>query len=400
MLGTLMVRCAVWVLLVATGLATSAVGADPSDGTEARKPLVGVYYYPWYRSPNRFARNASADTGWMHRALRGRLEPKQLPAEGVYSSRSAKTIGNHIAQSKRGGIDFWVVSWWGPKSSTDRTFNKHILPHANAGDLKYALFYESKGRFRSFENPNFKTLADDFNYMADHYFDNPHYLRIDGKPVVFLYLTRAYFRGRGHDELRQLRAELPNVYLIGDDIFEGGSDKDAYRPEYARLWDAVTAYDVYGQSSKRLGGTRAALAHLNNTYANARKVANGVGTGFIPAVSAGYNDRAVREGHPGRARYFTDVPGSKEGDFFRAMIREVGLPNLDPRTGNIMMVNSFNEWYEDTQIEATTGAAPPTAKDDSKTGTFYTEGDTYTDYGYLYLDILREETTHATVNRR
>ena len=75
------------------------------------------------------------------------------------------------------------------------------------------------------------------------------------------------------------------------------------------------------------------------------------------------------------------------------MIRDVGLPNLDPRADNIMMVNSFNEWYEDTQIEATSGTAPPTKKDNSKSGDFYTEGDTYRDYGYLYLDILKEETT-------
>lgn len=368
-------------------LGPTAVGSELSGEREAVQPLVGVYYYPWYDAPRRAARNGVPTIGWMRRALRGRLEPKQLPKLGVYSSRNAETIGSHIAQSKRGGIDFWVVSWWGPKGSTDTTFKRHILPHPNAGRLKFALFYESKGRFGSFENPDFGTLVDDFKYMAKHYFSHPHYLRIDGKPVVYLYLTRTFFRDRGHEELRQLRAELPDVYLIGDDIFG-----EAYKPEYARLWDAVTAYDVYGQSSKGLGGTRAALSRLNANYVNARKIANSVGTGFIPAISAGYNDRAVRAGHPGRARYFEDVANSKEGDVFRAMIREIALPNLDPRTGDIMMVNSFNEWYEDTQIEATTGTGPPTAKDDSASGTFYTEGGTYTDYGYLYLDILREET--------
>ncbi len=369
-----------------------AAGTQPSGTPDVKKPLVGAYYYPWYTAPWNASRSGSPAIGWMHKALRGRLTPRQLPKLGVYSSKNSETIADHIAQSKRGGIDFWVVSWWGPRGWKDRIFKNHILSHPNAGQLKYALFYESTGRFGSFAKPSFRRLVDDFKYMADNYFDNPHYLRIDGKPVVYIYLTRAYFRGRGHEELRQLRQELPDVYLVGDDVFATGKADDKYRTEYARLWDAVTAYDVYGQSSKTLGGTHAALDKLNATYASAREIANAVGTGFIPAVSAGYNDRAVREGHPGRARYFTDVPDSKEGDIFRAMIREVGLPNLDPLTGNIMMVNSFNEWYEDTQIEATAGTAPPTSKDDSGSGTFYTEGDTYTDYGYLYLDILREET--------
>ena len=54
------------------------------------------------------------------------------------------------------------------------------------------------------------------------------------------------------------------------------------------------------------------------------------------------------------------------------------------------MVTSFNEWYEDSQIEATSGAAPPSDTDDSESGTHYTGGQRYVDYEYLYLDILRE----------
>lgn len=66
------------------------------------------------------------------------------------------------------------------------------------------------------------------------------------------------------------------------------------------------------------------------------------------------------------------------------------LPHLDPRCGRIMMVTSFNEWYEDTQIEPTSGVARPSTTDDSDSGTYYTGGDRYVDYGYLYLDILRD----------
>ncbi|MBM4152944.1 MAG: hypothetical protein FJ220_05435 [Kiritimatiellaceae bacterium] len=56
------------------------------------------------------------------------------------------------------------------------------------------------------------------------------------------------------------------------------------------------------------------------------------------------------------------------------------------------MVTSFNEWYEDSQIEATTGTLPSSNTDDSESGTYYTGGETYVDYGHLYLDILKEET--------
>lgn len=42
-------------------------------------------------------------------------------------------------------------------------------------------------------------------YMKTHYFSNPSYLKIDGKPVVFVYLTRVYFRNQGDKALAGLR---------------------------------------------------------------------------------------------------------------------------------------------------------------------------------------------------
>jgi hypothetical protein len=109
----------------------------------------------------------------------------------------------------------------------------------------------------------------------------------------------------------------------------------------------------------------------------------------MPTVATGYNDTADRKGHAGSARRLVDRPGSREGDLFRLMIKEAGLPHLDDKCGRIMMITSFNEWYEDTQIEATSGTMPATAHDDSESARAFTGGDQYEDYAYLYLDMLR-----------
>jgi len=73
------------------------------------------------------------------------------------------------------------------------------------------------------------------------------------------------------------------------------------------------------------------------------------------------------------------------------MIRQAALPNIDPSCNNIIMITSFNEWYEDSQIEATAGTSPASSTDDSDSGTYYTGGQRYEDYGHLYLDILKQE---------
>jgi glycoprotein endo-alpha-1,2-mannosidase len=367
-------RYVVIVLLMITCEVTIS-SVQAIDNASVDKPVVGVYYYPWYRRTREW-----------QRVMRQHLKEPQEPKVGLYRSDDPNVVAEHIAQSLRGGISFWAVSWWGPEQHCDVTFQNAILKHPDAGKLKYAILYESTGRFRRFSNPNYTHWIPDLTYMKEHYFDHPCYLRIDGKPVIFIYLTREYFRNKGHEALKEMREKFPNIYLVGDDVFGAG-----YRSEWAKNFDAVTAYDVYGQSVSRFGGTRKAIEFLADNYRHAKAQANGVGTAFMPTIAPGYNDTAVRRGHPGRARYFTDVQGSKEGDIFRAMIREVALPHLDPRCGSIMMITSFNEWYEDTQIEATSGIARPSDSDDSETGTYFTGGDRYVDYGYLYLDILRKQ---------
>ncbi len=374
--------------VIAIGKTKTLQKATESKMSASAKPSVGVYYYCWY--------DGDGGSRWYRRnpwrrAMRLHLKDPQKPKSGLYDSRDPKVIADHIEQSVRGGISFWAVSWWGPGGSKDDTFRDHILKHPDSSKLKYAILYESTGRMRSFDNPNYSRWIGDLEYLKKNYFDDPRYLRIRGRPVIFFYLSREYFRNKGQDALKQMRDKFPEIYLVGDDVYFGDDSIGDYKAEWAKNFDAVTAYDVYGQSIGKFGGTHKAVEFLAKNYQQAKKTANSVGTAFMPAIAPGYNDTAVRRGHPGRARYFTDVENSKEGDIFREMIRQAALPNIDPSCDNIIMVTSFNEWYEDSQIEATAGTSPASSTDDSSSGTYYTGGQRYADYGYLYLDILKEE---------
>ena len=90
-------------------------------------------------------------------------------------------------------------------------------------------------------------------------------------------------------------------------------------------------------------------------------------------------------------RYLTDVAGSGEGSLFSAELDQSVLPNLDAAAGNMMMVSTFNEWHEDTQIEPS-NIAPATSIDISGSNT-YSQGYAYTGYGNLYLDLLHQKTS-------
>ena len=341
--------------------------------------MVGVYYYPWH----------GPGTGGhgFDNTLRDHLVPKQYPELGHYDNSDPDVIGAHINQSVQANINFWACSWWGPGGFEDNIIKNHILTHEQAGELKYAIMYESTGRLGSFSSPDYSRLVPDVQYLSDNYFGNPNYLKIDGRPVIFIYLTRVYFRNQGDAALADLRAAFPNLYIVADDVFGRH-----YSSSYASKWDAVTAYDVYGQTLGSYGSTQAALNRLEDILNDAKTAANSVGIGLIPFASPGFNDRGVRDGHSGAPRYFEDNPQSVEGDLFRAMLRDVVVPKVDLLANKILMVTSFNEWHEDTQIEPTMGTAGTTRLDDSVTREYYTEGDYYADYGHLYLEILHDET--------
>ena len=140
---------------------TLTVGAAPT-GKQSKgnaKPVVGVYYYPWYRKP------PQGRIGQWRQVMRQHLASPQAPKLGLYDSNDPNVIGEHIAQSLHGGIAFWAVSWWGPGHHTDEAFRQAVLSHRDAGKLKYAVLYESTDRLGPLKAPHYRHWIDDLAYL-------------------------------------------------------------------------------------------------------------------------------------------------------------------------------------------------------------------------------------------
>ena len=111
--------------------------------------------------------------------------------------------------------------------------------------------------------------------------------------------------------------------------------------------------------------------------------------GFIPAVTPGFNNRILQTYTPALSR-FIDSDESYEGSLFTDMFREA-LEIVDLNVHNMIVVNSFNNWHEDTQIEPLEDGLT-TNKDKSPNQDYFTQGLKYRAYGTRYLDILQDET--------
>ncbi len=348
--------------------------------TEAK---VGVFYYPWYSNDS-----ISGHNNWHSQVFRETLDPAHEVRLGEYSSKDSQVIGQHIDWSVEGNISVWVTSWWGPGEYTDIVLKDYILTHPKANQLEYAILYESQGRLGEFNNPDFSNLYTDMAYLSENYFNHPQYLKINGKPVIYIYLSREYFKGDNLKELEKLKNLYPNLYVIGDDLFIMVNT-----PGKSGLLDGVNSYDVYGQSfaGGNNGSTRFELWKLSLIYRIAFWQSRVYGYDFIPSIAPGYNDRAVREGHLPAPRKFNN--NSEYGDVFTKALQRAAFPYLSPGSENLLLITSFNEWYEDTQIEPTKGVSVHTSKDISDSGYYYTQRYEYEDYGTRYLEILSDLTT-------
>jgi glycoprotein endo-alpha-1,2-mannosidase len=352
---------------------------------EAEKDLVGVYYYPWHGNNNFHGK----------KYLREFLVPAQLPVLGEYNDRSAQVIEQHFEWSEYAGINLWVCSWWGPNRTEDVTLRNHVMPNAKINDLKLALFYESTSRLTnsSISDDTWNTtenVASDIQHMATYYWNHPNYLKIDGRPVLFIYLTRAMAtRGILAETVEIMREQSTllgfDIYIVGDHVF--GNPPSS--PGQMGLLDAVTNYDVYASSGGRnvLYSTQAGVDKYYANMAVWKSLAEQVGAKFIPAVSPGYNDSGVRPENKHQPLSRKLSADDEFGSLFKANLKGA-LPLTDPDIRNLFMINSWNEWHEDTQIEPV-APAPPTNADVSGTGV-YTWGLEYEGYGMRYLDILKE----------
>jgi hypothetical protein len=174
------------------------------------------------------------------------------------------------------------------------------------------------------------------------------------------------------------------VYLIGDEVFW-----DPPRRRRIRLFDAVTAYNMYDWPRREFAGPAGGEVFLRDVAAqfkSYRAAAAQEGTAFLPAVVPGYNDRGVRLAADHFALSRRLGREGAEGSLFARGLRETGLAMLDPRAP-ILLVTSFNEWHEWTQVEPTVAAE---AAGEPGSPVRYTEGLAHGSYGLRYLELLRE----------
>src|ERR1700752_765603 len=118
-------------------------------------------------------------------------------------------------------------------------------------------------------------------------------------------------RGLFPQAMREMRRAMAtegyDPFVIGDEIFwavvEAGEDPAAPprvtgEPQLSRirLFDAITAYNLYMQGRERHRGYGAPRTFVPDSAKLYRRYRDAAGIPIVPGVIPGFNDRAVRPG--------------------------------------------------------------------------------------------------------
>lgn len=369
---------------------------SPVEKQDGSPVLVGAYYYPWYAGPGK-------EGNWNKANLRTRLIEPQMPVLSEYNSQDEAVIKQHLAWAQEAGINFFAMNWWGPNTLTDGTVRDYFAPYLvkTKSDFKYCIFYHTPGRLRVVANrvggleiplnrEAEQKLLNDFFYLAREHFPHPNYLKINNRPVVFLYLSRS-LAGKVNETLRKFRTIVKNqtqweIFLIGDEI--SWDEPDAQR---IKALDAITAYNMAGPAKYHgLARDTGFFIDLDLSFKKYNEVTAGANIKMVPNVLPGFNDRGVKpdKNHPILPREISEEL-KNQGSFYRQYF-QIASKYLDPEI-KMIIITSWNEWHEDTQIEPVISTYTSIKYPQGLTG-----GYDYYAYGDLYLKITKEEISKLT----
>lgn len=215
---------------------------------------IGVHYFPGWKD-NQLG--AAYPIPWD----KIKPYPEREPALGWYAEGDVNVMSKHLEWMGQNGIDYVVFNWfWGRD-------NKPVLTHAlnaylQAPDKKgvqLAIMWANHTTY-IFSKQQFEAM---FRFWAQRYMFREDYLKVDGKPVVFIFSADVLNKNAAAIGMKSAsliamadgifkEAGLAGVQFIGG----AGGAQPGFNYTAAAGYAGFSAYNFHGAALKRFAGGR------------------------------------------------------------------------------------------------------------------------------------------------
>ncbi|MFT3802098.1 MAG: glycoside hydrolase family 99-like domain-containing protein [Burkholderiaceae bacterium] len=341
--------------LIASSLPqVSLIGASRAD--DGQRLRLGVYYFPGWKDGER---GAPSPRPWD--AIRP--YPDREPLLGWYDESGFDVMRRQLGWMAQYGIDFVMFDWYWDRENFPQM--AHALRAYQALGDRQGVGFAIMWANHSVVPERVDQFDEAVRHWIEHYFADPAYLRVDGRPVVMIFSAQQLdqnARGFGASGAALLeraqqaarRAGYPGIYFVG------GTTVTPVRRDDAALdgYDALSAYNYHGLPRGRpfAGGqtTSHDFEQLARGYREHWQEMLGTsGRDYWLPITAGWDKRpwgGSRDPRHDDSR--PDVPA------FARHLREARATMAEHarQTRGIGLVCCWNEFGEGSYVEPTRGS--------------------------------------------
>lgn len=213
-------------------------GSTSSNQFQPTAPYHATFFYLWYKNPN-------TDSDWSYWTDGGKNPPKTWfshyipdpnpssfdPASELYSANNYDIFKWQAAKLAEAKQEVAIASWWGIGTKEDSALIRILGDFMTRMDnpypnLRWAIYYEDEG----FADPSVSTIVTDLNHIKATFTSSRYFLKVNGKPVVFVYAGANDVPGTMTQRWKQANSQLGNEFYVVLKVFPG-FESDTNQPD-------------------------------------------------------------------------------------------------------------------------------------------------------------------------
>jgi glycoprotein endo-alpha-1,2-mannosidase len=301
---------------------------------------VCAFYYTWYRNTTVYPSEFPGGAGtWDHWNQYGHTPPTSIGSKHhptmntsnivLFDSGDPAAIRFHLDCATYAGINTFITTWWGPGNYVDHNFGQLLnVTEMDDYDMVHTIYFETvSDRYNKTKPWGLDNLVSDMEYVLYNYGNHSKFLKVDGRPVLFIYATTSTQPVSNWSvAIQRLNDDGYNPFLIVD---LGGPK--AISSDWLQVFDGFHVYNPLGIYQEE---PQNALSLFETMVLSARA------NGKLACVTTlpGYDDT--------EARAESTVLQRQGGSVYDRSWSVAKKANPD-----WTLICTFNEWHEGTEIE-------------------------------------------------